>query len=129
VSALRRLVFWVLLFAMPVQALATPGWLCAKPAHGAAQVYQRVDASAESRGADASVISEEAGTEHGSPQLPGAGKCAACTGCCFSAAALPAITRSPAPVEMAHAAADYGLPAVAARDGGGLFRPPRTLSR
>ena len=138
VTAIRRFVFWVLMLAMPLQALAAPGWLCsmaghhaklvqhdAQPVSDASGIKTHVDGST-SHSHEAEGVADQAGNES-SPQLPGVGKCSACAGCCFTALAVPMIASSPALAVSAHEVVAYVSPAMSARAGDGPFRPPRTL--
>ena len=139
-SPIRRLVFWVLLFAVPLQALAAPGWLCANAVHHPESIDQHVhgvveasdfemlDGSSTTHSHEAAGLSDQAGTEPSTPGLPDVGKCSACTGCCSSTFVVPTIAVTTPRADSAHEVAAYVSPAIAERAGDGPFRPPRTLT-
>ncbi len=140
VIALRRLVFWVLLLAVPIQAAAAPGWLCATAGHHASVTRQHVHPIAEGSGVtthvedatshshEAAGLPGQASDEESAPQLPGVGTCSACSGCCFTALAVPLSASSSPLAETVHQVAAYVSPAVAVPAGDGPFRPPRALT-
>lgn len=140
-SATRRVVFWILLFAVPIQALAAPGWLCANAPHHSKQVEYHLhdpvtatEFAAVGGGAShlheapATIAADQIESEQSTPVLTGIGKCSACSGCCFSAFAVPPIAASPALHQRAHEVAPYVSPAMTVPPADGLFRPPRTLT-
>jgi len=141
VSPIRRLAFWVLLFAMPFQALAAPGWLCANAVHHSKPTYHLHDQAfpvahdlettvgvSANHSHEVAVQSDQAGTAPSTSELPGVGKCSACSGCCSLVLAVLAIPASSTPAQGAHEVAAYVNPAIDVRAGDGPFRPPRTLT-
>jgi hypothetical protein len=140
VSPIRRFVFWVLLFAVPIQALAAPGWLCANAVHHPDASYQHVHGLADasdlemlvggsaSHSHDTAALSDQADPEPSTPGLPGVGKCSACTGCCSAAFVVPTLAVTTALAKSVHEVAAYVSPAIAELAGDGPFRPPRTLT-
>lgn len=139
-SAIRRVVFWVLLFAVPIQALAAPGWLCANAAHHPKQAQYHLHEAAAApdlvsevegfarRTHELAAEVDQVDTEQATPVPTGNGKCSACSGCCISALAVPTIAASPAPHQRLHEVVAYISPAMTVRPADGLFRPPRTLT-
>ena len=124
---------------MPLQALAAPGWLCANAVHHQNQVQSHPHATAGidvdmavvgavSHSHEAAIASDQVETDQPTPGLIGVGKCSACSGCCFSAFAVPPAAASPALDQRAYEVAAYVSPAMTARPADGLFRPPRTLT-
>jgi len=140
VSTVRRLILWVLFFAVPMQAaMGATGLLCVKAAHHASSV--QLHAHAEGTGDhslhsgafpvhshDPQPVPDSAETEQASLELLGAGKCSACGTCCFSAVAIPPTHSSFFQVDAGLTVSLHVGPAIATRAGDGLFRPPRTLT-
>ena len=140
-SFLRRLVFWVLLFAVPVQATAAPGWACAQAGHHAKLALQ-VEQHDHNHGTTSTDAHTHDVSEHGHQAiapadstegeeisaLPDAGKCSACTSCCSSGAAAPPLLTLAFPIGAAFDLPAHVSPAFTTAAGDALFRPPRTLT-
>lgn len=139
-NTVPRLILWVLLFAVPMQAaMGATGLLCVKAAHHGSSVPHHAHAAGAGdqsmhSGAlplhshDPQAVPETAETEQASLQLLGAGKCSACGTCCFSAIAIPPTPSSLFQVDAGLTVSQHVCPAIATRAGDGLFRPPRTLT-
>ena len=142
---LRTIALWLLLVGLPVQALAAPGLLCAKAGHHAGGTaptqaatthdHSKHDHSKHAHAADAAAAGHSHHGADAMPQhaddddaapatLPLSGTCAACSGCCFSGAAvfltLPDLSGATVQED-----AVYVAPLLAQRVSDGLFRPPR----
>lgn len=144
--SLRSLLIWLMVLAMPVQAIAAASMQHCGAAHRLMQVgstaavapdshdpvheatpHQHADADADT-GLDTQTSAGDSSVEGLNPQqaLGDDYTCSACANCC-SAVALPSgLVRLPAPSIEAHAAA---LPAtdVVSFMSGGIDRPPRTF--
>ena len=138
--SLRSLLIWLMVLAMPVQAVAAASMQHCGAAHRLMQVgstaaapdgHDPVHESVPHQHADTGLDRE---TSAGDPSVEGLNPaalgddytCSACANCC-SAVALPSsLVRLPAPSIEAHAAA---LPAtdVVSFMSGGIDRPPRTF--
>jgi len=139
-STFRRLMLWVLLFAVPMQAaMGATGLLCVKAAHHGSSVQSHGHAEgagehATQRGGlashahDSQAVPDSVDNGQASLQLLGSGKCKACGTCGFSAVAILSTPFSLFQVDAALTVFPHVGPAIATRAGDGLFRPPRTLT-
>jgi hypothetical protein len=139
--SLRSLLIWLMVLAMPVQAVAAASMQHCGEAHRLMQMGSAAAAAPDGddpphdatphlhtdAGLDADLsVGDSADTIQGATPLGDDYTCSACANCC-SAVALPAsLVRLPAPSIEAHAAALPATPVVSFMSGG-IDRPPRTF--
>ncbi len=138
----RRLVLLVLLLTVPFQAAwggtgllcvsGTHHWQPAVAAPPAATPHQHDAAASHAHHHSTAMVAVADGGDHGvstagadKAPVP-SGQCKTCSECCSASAPLPAasFTAMPPPARLLVAATV--TPALVARAGDGLFRPPRT---
>ncbi len=149
---LRSFVLWLLVLAVPVQALAAPGWLCAKAGHHGASVvaaqphHDHERSLGQGQGAapvdhgshdhhafdhvdDPASLSVAGENDHEPAQpLPNFGKCSACIGCAGSVAGVPPSQTHLFAVKSGLRPVDHVALAIVVGSCDELFRPPRTLT-
>jgi len=138
--------------AVPVQAMAAPGWLCAKAGHHGNSVVQAQAHHDHARSLDEvesavpvdhgglhdhhafaradDPASSVAGVNDHEPAkpLPNFGKCSACNGCSGSAAGVPPSQTYVFAGKTGLRPVDRVALAIVAGNPDELFRPPRTLT-
>jgi len=148
--AVRALLVWVMVIAMPVQGMAASAMLFCGASHERMMQGLVLDASASALGHAGNAMHELVAVDHGDHEYAGAGapvasepdmasdgdgmsslfphhgkfSCSACAACC-DALAVPASFELPQAVRTAHALRPLPIAPVSSHQPDGLDRPPR----